>query len=203
MSRRALHELIGVNVTVKMVTESYPTSCQNNGKMVSQTQKYYLCKQNVSDHEWVRVEKETHDLLLANYSEFYVCKNEDVVKQVCVCPYGFYDYQCNSAIPRKCYVNVTYPKFYESCSHLPDTPAYMYSIPGFDPCHPLDFSQKQQIKFILNCATSQVQGLDSTKENVGYPYRDVLVPAPTQTFTYTATNPRTQFKSNGNEAITV
>jgi hypothetical protein len=42
-------------------------------------------------------------------------------------------------VPTKCYVNVTDPPFYKRCEKA-DTPEYMYSIPGFDPCYPLDFS---------------------------------------------------------------
>lgn len=69
----------------------------------------------------------------------------------------------------------------------------MYSIPGFDPCYPLDFSKVQTIKFMINCRYfDDTNTLDPTTENVGYDYRDVIAPAvkpdPSQ-FGYFASNP--------------
>lgn len=29
---------------VRVIEEPYPKNCQNNGKLASQTQKYYMCK---------------------------------------------------------------------------------------------------------------------------------------------------------------
>lgn len=99
---------------------------------------------------------------------------------------------------QKCYVNVTDPPFYQRCQKE-DTPEYMYSIPGFDPCYPLDFSQKQTIKFMLNCRnfddTKTVA--DPSSENLGYEYRDVVVkaaPPPKESFKYVAENPQNKFK---------
>lgn len=77
-------------------------------------------------------------------------------------------------------MNITSPKFYEKCN-LEDTEEYMYSIPGFDPCHPVDFSQKLNVKFFMVCGNSPFVGLDVTKESVGYPYKDVIKPIPPAT----------------------
>jgi hypothetical protein len=70
---------------------------------------------------------------------FYECQQNDTVKKVCVCPRGYYGYYCAAAVPTNCYVNVTDPPFYAGCQKE-DSEYYMYSIPGFDPCFPLDFS---------------------------------------------------------------
>ena len=80
-------------------------------------------------------------------------------------------------VPSKCYVNVTDPPFYRRCPQ-PDTPEYMYSIPGFDPCYPQDFSKAKTVSFLINCRqTTTLAALNPTSSNVGYDYRDVLVPA--------------------------
>jgi hypothetical protein len=57
----------------------------------------------------------------------------------------------------------------------------MYSIAGFDPCYPFDFSVPKVVKFLVNCRGSangiDFKSIDITTENVGYEYRDVIVPA--------------------------
>jgi hypothetical protein len=93
---------------------------------------------------------------------------------------------------------VTDPPFYKRCEKE-DTPEYMYSIPGFDPCYPLDFSQKQTIKFMINCRNfDDTQTIpDPQSENLGYEYRDVVVkavPPPSESFNYIAHNPNNRFK---------
>lgn len=64
----------------------------------------------------------------------------------------------------------------------------MYSIPGFDPCYPLDFSKVQPIKFLVNCRNfDETNTVNAKSENVGYDYRDVIVPAKNPgNFTYAA-----------------
>lgn len=95
-------------------------------------------------------------------------------------------------------MNVTDPPFYQRCSKE-DTPEYMYSIPGFDPCYPLDFKEKQTIRFMINCRnfddTATVP--DPNGENLGYDYRDVVVkavPPPPESFTYLAVNDKNKYK---------
>lgn len=47
----------------------------------------------------------------------------------------------------------------------------MYSIPGYDPCFPLDFSKVQKIGFMLTCKQLDESGLvNATGENMGYNY---------------------------------
>lgn len=72
----------------------------------------------------------------------------------------------------------------------------MYSIPGFDPCYPLDFSKKQEIKFFINCRFfDDTNSVNVRTENVGYDYRDVIeAPENPTNFTYIASNPRFQYK---------
>jgi hypothetical protein len=72
----------------------------------------------------------------------------------------------------------------------------MYSIPGFDPCYPLDFSKKQNIKFLLNCRYfDDTNTVNLRSENLGYEYRDVIEPAENPgNFNYVAYNPRFQYK---------
>jgi hypothetical protein len=94
---------------------------------------------------------------------------------------------------------VTDPPFYKRCQKE-DTPDYMYSIPGFDPCYPLDFSQIQDIKFLIECRNflpTPNANLNPDTENLGYPYLDILTPAPQPSpsdFGYLSTNPRTGLK---------
>jgi len=69
----------------------------------------------------------------------------------------------------------------------------MYSIPGFDPCYPLDFGKKQKIKFLVNCRyfDDSGSGVNLRGENIGYDYRDVIeAPQKPKNFTYIANNPR-------------
>ena len=96
--------------------------------------------------------------------------------------------------PQKCYVNITEPMFYKRCSDRPDTPEYMYSISGFDPCYPFDFSVPKVVKFIVNCRVAMddtdLGTIDLASENIGYAYRDVIEAPIKPNFTYIASNPR-------------
>lgn len=70
----------------------------------------------------------------------------------------------------------------------------MYSIPGFDPCFPLNFSEPHEIKYQLICQNFDETGhIDPNRENVGYSYRDVEVPPTYDEFSYVATNPETKY----------
>jgi hypothetical protein len=114
---------------------------------------------------------------------------------VCYCSQGYYGFQCSTALQKKCYVNITSPAFYKRCEKE-DTPEYMYSIPGFDPCYPLDFSKKQVISFVVSCRYfDDTNTVNVRSENVGYAYRDVMeAPENPGNFSYIASNPRFQYK---------
>jgi hypothetical protein len=75
-----------------------------------------------------------------------------------------------------CYLNITNPALYESCSDRPDTFEYMYSIPGFDPCHPLDFTQKFNLQFYANCKflLPGTRTFESTDTKLGVSYPNVI-----------------------------
>ncbi|TNV79791.1 hypothetical protein FGO68_gene10759 [Halteria grandinella] len=185
-------------LTVKTLVEPYPMgSCQNGGQLVNQTQRYFLCRK-LGEEDSFRVDSSTYENLQQNYTSQYQCRAELVQKEVCYCAQGYYGYSCVAAVQQKCYVNVTDPPFYQRCNRE-DTPDYMYSIPGFDPCYPLDFKEKQSIKFMINC-----RNFDDTNtvpepngENLGYDYRDVVVKAvhpPPESYTYLAVNEKNKYK---------
>lgn len=92
-------------------------------------------------------------------------------------------------------VNITEPAFYKGCEERPDTPYYLYTIPGYDPCFYLNFSRSQEIKFNLKCKVIDETGLnDPNVESAGYQYRDVIEePKSYSAFNYVAANPETQF----------
>jgi hypothetical protein len=56
---------------VRIIEEPYPKNCMNDGKLVSQTQKYYMCKYtdefeddgDSKQHEWMRVTEQTYRTL--------------------------------------------------------------------------------------------------------------------------------------------
>ena len=122
------------------VIENYPTnSCYNGGQLSTIEQIYYMCTK-LSNNQQIRVTKDTFTLLSQNYTDQYQCQLLFKENPVCICPQGYYNYDCSVALATKCYVNITSPPFYKGCSERPDTPEYMYSIPGYDPCFPLDFS---------------------------------------------------------------
>ena len=79
---------------------------------------------------------------------------------------------------KKCFVNITDPAFYAGCPERKDTPQYMYSLQGYDPCFYLDFSRSYEVKYQLQCRVINEHGIvpeDMTEVN-GYKYRDVLTP---------------------------
>ena len=127
---------------INRLEEPYPTECYNHGQMAKQTQKYYMCKKiqmNQSSgkpKEAFRVTKETYQFLLANHSDSYSCFTQNVDTNVCVCPKGQSDFECVTASSTKCYLNITNPPFYQGCEDRPDTPYYLYSVPGYSPCYP-------------------------------------------------------------------
>jgi hypothetical protein len=94
---------------------------------------------------------------------------------VCVCPRGFADFECSTSLYKKCFLNITEPAFFKGCSSLPDTPYYLYSVPGYDPCTYLDFTRSYEVKFQVQCNTIDENGLvKMSAERTGYDYRDVV-----------------------------
>ena len=101
---------------------------------------------------------------------------------------------------------MTNPAFYEGCAGLPDSNYYMYSIPGFDPCHKSDFTQINTINFRIVCKLNDGTGtLILEKENIGYDYRNVLTQPVYQQFQYVAVNNLTGYKlmDNPNDAVQI
>ena len=149
------------------------------------------------------MDQETYTELSTNYTQDYQCSASPVTKAVCYCPQGFYGHTCLMQVPTKCYVNVTDPPFYQRCPQ-PDTPEYMFSIPGFDPCYPQDFSQTKTVSFLVNCRQiTTLAALNPISSNVGYDYRDVLVPAEAPKFQYQVENTKNQYRLSQAAPVTV
>lgn len=76
----------------------------------------------------------------------------------------------------KCYLNITEPAFYKPCPEKEDSFFYMYSIPGFDPCHPVDFKKKLDIEVEVNCKFMQVgsTNFDTRYRKLGVDYPNIL-----------------------------
>ena len=59
-----------------------------------------------------------------------------------------------------------------------DSEDYVFSTPGFDPCHFFDFENgKTDIKYLLNCKAVDKQGFvlpDGHKEGLGYEYVNLV-----------------------------
>jgi len=59
---------------------------------------------------------------------------------------------------------------------MPDTPYYLYSVPGYDPCYYLNFTRSHEIQFYMQCKIIEEDGLESTNsETSGFPYQNVNV----------------------------
>ena len=193
----------GDEAVINRLEEPYPTECYNHGKLARQTQKYYMCKSlktsQKSDNNPFRVTSETYNMLLSNYSDQYSCYTQNVENNVCVCPYGSVDYLCDTQLYTRCYINITNPPFWKGCdtNDFPDSFYYLYSVPGFSPCFWTNFSATLDVEYTLNCMTVGTDGLASTgprRPDVGYPYRDVIIEANGNPFTYVSSNPETEFK---------
>lgn len=105
---------------------------------------------------------------------------------------------------QKCYINITNPPFYQGCEDRPDTFEYLYSVPGFSPCYPQNFSSVITVDFDLVCKTINTNGLvSSVSEDVGYPYRDVIRQPDSSPFTYVSQSPETEFSTNALQSVTV
>lgn len=114
-----------------------------------------------------------------------------------MCPKGFGDFQCSTSLYKKCYINVTDPDLSKGCSENKDTPYYLYSVPGYDPCFHFNFSQSYEIKYKLDCRIIDDTGLvEMQREQTGYEYRDVVEVASFNPFYYVAVNAETEFSIN-------
>lgn len=156
-------------------------------------QTYYNCKRLSAERGYFRVTKQTYKELLRNAD--YKCIVRNQTNNVCVCPRGFGDFECSTLLYKKCFINVTEPAFFKGCaSSQRDTPFYLYSITGYDPCEYLDFTKAHEIHFQVHCRTIDESGIATiSTEHTGYNYRDVVQEAQFNQFTYVATNPETQF----------
>lgn len=139
---RILQSVInGDEATIHRLEEPYPSECYNHGKLAKMSQKYYMCQSRKSaqpqkSDQPFRVAQETYNFLLSNYSDQYSCYTQNVENNVCVCPGGSVDFECNTELKQKCYINITSPPFYQGCEDRPDSFEYLYSVPGFSPCYP-------------------------------------------------------------------
>ena len=141
-----------------------------------------------------RVTKETYQFLLANYSDQYSCFTKNVQTNVCVCPKGQSDFECNTAAYKKCYLNITDPAFYKGCEWKEDTPYYLYSVPGYSPCYYQNFSEPYTVEFTMTCKEVDANGLIEVQtEQAGYEYRDVIEEPEFVPFSYVSQNHETSF----------
>ena len=65
---------------------------------------------------------------------------------------------------------------YKSCQGE-DSEDYVFSTPGYDPCHYFDFEGKTEIKYKLNCKPVDWSGFvvpDGHQEGIGYEYVDLV-----------------------------
>ncbi len=82
----------------------------NNGQLTPQTQTIYECKSvTVEANEFFRVNFEDY-LFLKNQIQF-TCKEEQQVKNVCMCPKTHDGHLCQVALQQKCWVYITDPDF--------------------------------------------------------------------------------------------
>jgi hypothetical protein len=162
-----------------------------------------LQKQNDAPDPF-RVTKETYLTLLQNYTDLYSCFTKNVTKNVCVCPKGFNDFECSTTMYKKCFVNITDPPFYAGCHGKQDTPYYLYSVPGYDPCFYLNFSRSYEVKYQLHCRVINEQGIvDEQTDLTGYKYRDVLASPSYNPFSYVSVNPETEFSVMDTDKVIV
>jgi hypothetical protein len=137
-----------------------------------------MCRSLTKAEEAFRVTKETYLMLLQNFTDSYSCHTKNVTKSVCICPKGFNDFECSTVMYKKCFVNITDPPFYAGCPDRKDTPQYLFSVSGYDPCFYLDFSKSHEVRYQLQCRNIDANGIVASEltEVNGYRYRDVLTP---------------------------
>lgn len=163
-----------------------------------------MCQEKGKNDEPFRVTKETYQTLQKGYAHQFDCNQQNVTKDVCVCPKGHNGHLCAGLTPVKCYVRITNPDLSIGCSDRPDTAYYLYSIPGFSPCYFFDFSAGQYspaipeypLGFRLECRDIAPNGNMAAidpKEHTGYEYRDVVEHPQHNEFKYASQNPKTHY----------
>ena len=80
-----------------------------------------------------------------------------------MCPQGYGDFQCETSLYKKCMVNFTEPALHKGCPERPDTPYYLYSVPGYDPCHFFNFSRSYKMKYLIECRSIDEMGQVTTQ----------------------------------------
>ncbi len=100
-----------------------------------------------SDAVWMRLSKaDAHYLNQKDWhGKLFMMRNYLKETNVCVCPQGYTDFECSTPLYKKCFINITEPAFYKQCENQKDTPYYLYSIQGYDPCYYLNFSKSHEI----------------------------------------------------------
>ena len=169
------------SLKLNKLEELYPTAsntCQNNGQLQWQTQMIYTCQSPlVDDNEVFRVDASTYDQLNA-FPELFTCSSSAQNNQVCVCGVDHTDYLCATEAQYKCQVKIIDPPFEVGCPEKEDSAFYTYSLQGFAPCYPLDFSKTIEVKYKLKCmqydTTASNKVVRDPKPKVGYAYRDVI-----------------------------
>ena len=201
---RILKSVINGNeAKINRLEEPYPTECFNSGKLSKMTQKHFMCQSlstanAAKSSEPFRVDSDTYQLLLSNYSDQYSCYTQNVDNNVCVCPGGYMDSMCSNELYTRCYINVTDPPFYKGCENeFEDSFYYLYSIPGFSPCFWFNFTSEipVDVSFELNCQQVDSNGLVTANKDpkVGYPYRDVIRQPQVNTLSQVSSTPETEF----------
>ena len=96
--------------------------------------------------------KSTRDKALATGN--WECKEPTTVTSYeCTCPEDYFGRYCEFRHVYECYFNVTNPPLFKRC-HKEDSFEYMYSIPGWDPCHPIKPEGVLNITGFLTCTIS-------------------------------------------------
>ena len=141
-------------------------------------QKQFLCKDNdASGASEKNVTKDEYEFYTTKKADEYTCRTVNIEREVCVWPQGFYGNVCQHQATMKCYLNITNPPLYKTCNDRPDSFYYMYSIPGFDPCHPISFDEKFTLKYEANCGfkkPGEASAFDREERNYGYDYKHIV-----------------------------
>ena len=123
---------------------------------------------------------------LYNTDADYTCTTPENESNVCYCPKDYSGVACEIPHIHVCALNVTDPPLYERCNEK-DSHYYWYSIPGFDPCHPIRMDEPYDIKLKVDCSTQIASGQTKLNEAVRYSYIDVVqTGTPAEPFIYFA-----------------
>lgn len=123
----------------------------------------------------MRVDSASYGLLFYGDGNNFECKTELKKTSVCICPRGYNDFECSTPLYKKCFLNITEPAFHKKCEKTEDTPYYLYSVPGYDPCYYLNFTRSHEITFYVQCKIIEQDGLESANsETSGFHYKDVI-----------------------------